>query len=89
MDDAISEIRDAYAAARTADWWAAYGPNFQKEVEEPFNQLRALLHDPPSQEAQRNDSAVGARRLFFQRSRNAIYEPAAMAFSRVRTQNRP
>jgi hypothetical protein len=52
VDDAISAIRDAYAAARTVEWSRAYAPNFQKEVEEPFNQLRALLHDPTLQEAQ-------------------------------------
>ena len=52
VDDAVSAIRYAYAAARTAEWSTAYAHNFQKEVEEPFNQLRTLLHDPTSQEAQ-------------------------------------
>ena len=50
VDHSISAIRDAYAVARTAEWSAAYAANFEKEVEEPFNHVRALLHDSTSKE---------------------------------------
>ena len=43
VDHAISAVRDAYTVARTAEWSATYVANFTKEVEEPFNELRALL----------------------------------------------
>jgi len=52
VSEATSAIRNSYAVARTADWSAAYVAHFKKEVEEPFNRLRALLQEPKSPNAQ-------------------------------------
>jgi hypothetical protein len=52
VEDAISATLNVYAAARAADWSAVYVANFHKEMEEPFNHFRVLLHDPTSREAE-------------------------------------